>query len=56
MPSASRVRNPLLSAYARVYVSVFASSDRRAVPLKRPSVAPAAAACGSVKTTRGTAS
>ena len=28
----------------------------RAVPLKRPSVAPTAAACGSVKTTRGTAS
>ncbi len=36
------------SAYARVYVSVFGSSERRDVALKRASVAPTAPACGSV--------
>ena len=39
-----------------MYVSVFASSASRAVPLNGASVAPADAACGSVKTARGTAS
>jgi hypothetical protein len=44
------------SAYARVYVSFFATSVTGTVVPKRPSVAPTDAACGSVKTVRGTAS
>ena len=39
-PSLRRVRKPLDSAYARVYVSVLASSDSGTVALNRASVAP----------------
>ena len=46
----------MLSAYARVYVSVFAISRSGTVALNGASVAPTDAAAGSVKTTRGTAS
>ena len=47
-PSLSSVRYPFDSAYARVYVEVLATPDTGAVALKRASVAPTAAACGSV--------
>jgi hypothetical protein len=39
-----------------VYVAVLLTPDTGTVALNRPSAAPTDAACGSVKTTRGTAS
>ena len=38
----------VLSAYARVYVAVFATPDTGTIALQRPAEAPTAAACGSV--------
>ena len=47
--------NPGFVSYARVYVAVRGTSASDTVAVSGPSDSPTAAACGSVKTTRGTA-
>ena len=46
---------PGFSAHAREYVDARGTSASGTVAVSGPSASPTAAACGSVKTTRGTA-
>jgi hypothetical protein len=50
------VRKPGVVSYARVYVEVRGMPARGTVDTNAPSPLPTAAACGSLKTTLGTAS
>ena len=55
-PSLEQGQEPVRWRRPRVYVAVLATADTEAVARKRASSAPTDAACGSVNTTRGSAS